>query len=141
MGMGASATSVSQGLMCSTKIQAPTVRKMVLALYMRRRAQQVAHRLQVVGHARHDVAGAVVLIEARVLLFQVNEEVVAQVELDLARDANQNPSLRVEKNALHQRDQNQQPSEDQNPVAGDSVAESIDGLFKHLGKKHPHRVG
>ena len=69
-----------------------------------RRAQQHAHRIQVVRHARHDVAGAVALIKARVLLLQLAEQVVAQVELDLARDADQNPALRVEKDALDQRD-------------------------------------
>ena len=34
-GMGASATSVSQGLMCSMNTSAKTLMKIVLALYMR----------------------------------------------------------------------------------------------------------
>jgi hypothetical protein len=57
-------------------------------------AEQHAHGIQVVGHAGHDVAGTVALIEARVLLLQFAEQVVAQVELDVARDADQNPALR-----------------------------------------------
>ena len=104
-------------------------------------AEQHAHCLQVVGHAGHDVAGAVTLIEARVLLFQVDEEVVAQVELDLARDADENPSLGVKKDAFDQRDSHQQPGEEQNPVASDPVAHPVDGLFQHLGKEHPNGIG
>ena len=38
---------------------------------MSRRPEQHAHGVQVVGHARHDVAGAVALVEARVLRFQL----------------------------------------------------------------------
>ena len=49
------------------------------------RAEQLAHGVQVVGRPRHDVAGAVLLEEARRLRFEVREEVVAEVELDLAR--------------------------------------------------------
>ncbi len=47
------------------------------------RAKQLAHGVQIIGGAGHDVAGAVRVIEAERLPFQVAEEIVAQVELDL----------------------------------------------------------
>ena len=76
------------------------------------RAEQHAHGIQVVGHAGHDVAGAIALIEARVLLLQFAEEIVAQVELDFARDADENPALGVEEDALDERDGDQQAGEE-----------------------------
>ena len=78
-----------------------------------RRAEQHAHGIQIIGQPGHDVAGAIALIEARVLLFQLAKEVVAQVELDLPRDADENPALRVEEDAFDQRDGDQQPGKEQ----------------------------
>src|SRR5208337_1937067 len=76
--------------------------------------EQHAHRVQVVGHARHDVAGAVAFVEARVLRFQLLEQVVAHVELDLTRNPDQNPALRIHENALDQVDPDQKQGEEQN---------------------------
>ena len=56
------------------------------------RADQHAHGVQVVGGARHDVAGTRALIEAVGEALQVREQVVAQVELNLARNADQDPA-------------------------------------------------
>jgi hypothetical protein len=97
------------------------------------RPQQHAHRVQVVGHARHDVAGAVALVEARVLRFQLLEQVVAQVELDLARDPDQNPALRVHENALDQVDGRPESGQTQNVPAGGSFLDGID--------RHPQNRG
>jgi hypothetical protein len=104
-------------------------------------AEQHAHGAQVVGQPGHDVAGAIALIEARVLHFQLAEEVVAQVELDLPRDADENPALRVEKDALDQSDRGQQAGEDEDSLAGDAVAHGVDGSLDDLGKEHPDGVG
>ena len=51
------------------------------------RAEELADGVEVIGGARHDVAGAVGVVEAGRLAFEVGEEVVAEVELDLARGA------------------------------------------------------
>jgi hypothetical protein len=102
-GMGASATRVSQGLMREQEVQREDGEEDGVGAVHERRAEQHAHGIQVVGHAGHDVAGAIALIEARVLLFEMAEEVVAQVEFDLARDADENPALGVEKDALDER--------------------------------------
>ena len=94
-----------------------------------RRPQQHAHRIQVVGHARHDVAGAVALVKARVLDFELAEQVVAQVEFDVARDADQNPALRVEKDAFDQADADQEPRENQDRLPRGTVF--LDRVDRH----------
>ena len=48
-------------------------------------AEEHADRVEVVGGARHDVAGAMGVVVAGRLAFEVGEDVVAEVELDLAR--------------------------------------------------------
>ena len=106
-----------------------------------RRAEQHAHGIQVVGHAGHDVAGAIALIEARVLLLQLAEEVVAQVELDLARDADENPALRVEEDALDQGDGDQERGEEQNQFPGRPSVDRVDGHAQDPGKLHGDDVG
>src|ERR1700748_641402 len=50
-----------------------------------RGGEGAADGVEVVGGARHDVASAVGVIEAGSLAFEVAEEVVAEIELDLAR--------------------------------------------------------
>ena len=57
-----------------------------------RRAEQHTDRIQVIGGARHDVAGAGSLVVGIGKLFQVLEKIVAQIEFDVARDANHNPA-------------------------------------------------
>jgi hypothetical protein len=106
-----------------------------------RRTKHHAHGIQVVGHPGHDVAGAVALVEARILALQVKEEVVAQIELDLPRYADQNPALSVKKDALDQRDGDQQPGEEQNLLAGYSVLHLVDGHLQDPGKLHRDRIG
>ena len=56
-------------------------------------------RVQIVGRPRHDVARAVLLEEAGRLGFEVREEVVAEVELDLARGSDDDLARDVEKGA------------------------------------------
>ena len=57
-----------------------------------RRAEQHANGVQVVGRARHNVAGAVTLVVGVAQVFQTREKIVAQVELDVARDADHDPA-------------------------------------------------
>ena len=104
------------------------------------RTEQHAHRVQVVGHARHDVAGAIALVEARVLRFQLAEQVVAQVELDLARDPDQNPALRIHENALDQVDRDQKQGKEQNVLAGGSVLDGIHRHAQNAGELHGDNV-
>ena len=106
------------------------------------RAEQHADRVEVVGHAGHDVAGAVVLIEAGVLGLELAEEVVAQVELDLAGDADEDPALGVEEDALGDRNQNQDAGELKDGGAGGLLAlERVCHALEHAGKLDPDGVG
>ena len=95
MGSGAKANSVSLGLMLSMKTSAPAVNTMVFAVYMMPGPDQHAHGVQIVGGARHDVAGARALIEAVGQPLQMREEIVAQIEFDFARDADQDPARQI----------------------------------------------
>src|ERR1039458_1198072 len=106
------------------------------------RAQQHAHGIQVIGHSGHNVAGAVALIEARVLPLQVAEEVVAQVELNLPRDADENPALGIEKDALGERNSDQQACEAENRFAvGLVLLQFVDGPSQDSGKLDRRRIG
>ncbi len=59
-----------------------------------------AHGVQVVGGPGHDVAGTGAPIEAEVERFKMAEEIVAQVELDLARDADDDPTRKELEDSL-----------------------------------------
>ena len=54
-----------------------------------RRPAEHAHGLQVVGGARHQVTGVVRVEERRRLALEVGEEIVAQIELDVAAHRHQ----------------------------------------------------
>ncbi len=105
------------------------------------RTEQHAHGVQVVGHARHQVAGAIALIEVCILLFQLSEEIVAQIELDIARDADQHPALSVEKNPFDERDGDQQQSQKKDVLARGAVLERVDGAAKYARKLDPDGIG
>ncbi len=60
------------------------------------RPEQLADGGKVIGGPRHDVAGAVALEESGGLAFEVGEEVVAEVELDLAGGADDDLPSEVE---------------------------------------------
>ncbi len=66
---------------------AAAVKTTVLAEYMIAGPSKLPHSVQIVRRARHDVAGAMVLEEARLLRFEPLEEIIADVELDLPRGA------------------------------------------------------
>jgi len=57
-----------------------------------RRAQQIAHRAQIVGSAGHNVAGAVALIVGVAEAFEAREQIVAQIEFNVARNADHDPA-------------------------------------------------
>ncbi len=64
------------------------------------RAQQHADGVQVVGRPGHDVAGAGALVVGVRKAFQVLEQIVAQVKLDLAGNADHDPAGQELKDAL-----------------------------------------
>ena len=135
-----SATRVSYGLMRSMKIQGDDGEQDGVGAVHDGRAEQHAHGVQVVGHAGHDVAGAMLLVEARVLPLQVVEEVVAQVELDLAGDADDDPAGAEEEDALDGGDSDQQPGIEQDLLPGDALVEIVDGNANDLREEDPDGV-
>ena len=67
-------------------------------------AEQHTDCVQVVGGAGHDVTGAVALVVGVGETLEVREQVVAQIELDVARDADDHPARQKLEDALEQRD-------------------------------------
>ena len=113
----------------------------MLALYMSAGPEQHAHGVQVVGHAGHDVAGAVALIETRVLQLQLAEEIVAQIELDVARDADENPALRVEKDAFDQEMATRSRAKIRISSRGRPFLDPVDGHAQNPGELHRDDIG
>ena len=117
------------------------MRKIGIGAIHQGRPQQHAHCVQVVGHARHDVAGAIALIKTGVLLFKLAKQIVAQVEFDLARNSDENPALRIKKNAFGQRDSNQQASEEKNHLVVCKIfLQLVDRESQHPGKLDCGRI-
>ena len=78
--------------MSSMKTSAPAVKTSVLAEYMIAGAEQHANRVQVIGGARHDVAGAGALVEGVGEALESGEQIVAKVELNVTGNADHNPA-------------------------------------------------
>ncbi len=75
------------------------------------RAQHHADRVQIVGGAGHDVAGAVFRVEVLRERDNVREQIVAQIELDVAGQADQDDAHPILEESLDQREQNHQRGE------------------------------
>ena len=73
-----------------------------------RRADHHAHGVQVVGGARHQVAGPVRLEVRQRQLLQVREEVVPHVVLDVPRRADQDAAHQEAEDAADEADRNEQ---------------------------------
>ena len=72
-----------------------------------RRANHHPHGVEIVGRARHEVAGPVAMVVRGLELLQAREEVVAQVELDVARGANHDAALQEAEDATERREAKQ----------------------------------
>ena len=68
------------------------------------------------------------------------EEVVAQVEFNFPRDADQNPAGQELEDSLGQSYADQQQGIDHQLVIGDSVAEAVDGSLDYFGEENPGAV-
>ena len=100
-------------------------------------AEQHAHRIQVVGGARHDVAGAGALIVGIGEALEVLEQVVAQIEFDVARDTNHDPARQELEDSLTERDGNhQQGVENQLLGRASAFLEIVQGHADDLRRLH-----
>ena len=98
------------------------------------RAEELADGVEVVGGAGHDVAGAVGVVEAGGLAFEVGEEVVAEVELDLARGADDDLAGDVEEDGRERGDQQQAQRVVDDLGLGDAVLHVVDGMADESGR-------
>ena len=105
-----------------------------------RRAEQHAHGVQVIGGAGHDVAGAGSLVVAVGKRFQMAKQIVAQIELDIARDADHDPAGKELENAFADRYGHQHEGVGGKLIAGDSRVQIVDGPADHQGKENPDAV-
>ena len=104
------------------------------------RAQQHADGVKVVGGAGHDVAGAGALIEAVGKPLQMREQIVAQVEFDLARDADQDPARQELEDGFDAGDGQQHEGVGQEFVTGYALVEIVDGAANDQRKENPDPV-
>jgi hypothetical protein len=96
-----------------------------------RRADHHPHRVEIVGRARHQVAGAVRLEIRQRQLLQVREEVVAHVVLDVAGGADQNPAREELEDAAEQTDREQQRAVAGQLAARHALCEIVDRAPEH----------
>ena len=104
------------------------------------RAEQHPNRVQVVGGAGHNVARAVALIVGIGEAFEVGKEVVAQIELNIAGDADDHPARQKLEDTLGQRDGNDEQRVGEKFLAGDGGVQIVDGAAQDLRKENPDSV-
>ena len=100
-------------------------------------AEEHADGVEVVGHARHDVAGAALLVVLGGLLFELQEEIVAEVEFDVAGDADEDPAREEQEDALGDGDGDKQPGVEEDLLAGDAMVEVVYGGSDDAGEEYP----
>ena len=83
--------------------------------------EEHADGVEVVGHARHDVAGAALLVVLGGLLLKLQEEVVAEVEFDVAGDADEDPAREEEEDAFGDGDGDEQAGVEEDLLAGHAM--------------------
>ena len=110
-GAGISAISVSRTSACSITATESISMTQVSVQYMMPGPEHHAHRIQIVGAARHDVARAVAAVEILRKLHQMAKQIVAQIEFDVARDADDDDAHPVLKHAFDERQADQQPGQ------------------------------
>ena len=109
-GSGSSAMSVSRQSIDSIRTIATTNDEDRVGRVHHRRADHHADGVQVVGGARHQVAGPVPVEIPERQPLQAGEEGVADVVLDVARRADQDPPHQEPEDAAHDGDAEQRPA-------------------------------
>ncbi len=104
------------------------------------RAQQIAHGVQVVGSAGHDVAGAVALIVGVRKAFEVSEQIVAQVKFDVARNADDYPAGQELEDALGDKNGDHGQRVLHELLGGHSGMEIVGRMAENLRKLNRNRV-
>ena len=140
MGSGAKAKSVSLGADTQHEDQRAGGEHHRVGGVHDARADQHAHGVEVVGGTRHDVAGARALVEAVGEPLQVREQIVAQVKLDFARDADQDPASQELEDGLGNRDGQQRPGVEQQLMNIDLFVQVVDSAPNDQRKQYPDAI-
>ena len=102
--------------------------------------EQHPDRVEVVGGAGHNVARAVALIVGVGEAFEVREQVVAQIELDVAGDTDDHPARQKLEDSLGQRDGDDEQGVGEKFLAGYAGVKIVDGAAEDLRKEYPDSV-
>ena len=81
------------------------------------RAEDHAHGVQIVGGARHQFAGAVADVEFRLHKEKAIQQIAADIEFDVARNADENPTSHERKHGSHRNESDKQQAIDAECVA------------------------
>src|SRR5262249_40598884 len=105
-----------------------------------RGAQQVADGVQVIGGLGHDVAGAVALVVGVGEALQVREQVISQVELDVARNTDDHPPGQKLKDTLGKCDTDDHQRIGEQFRTSHALIESVYCFANDLGEENPDAV-
>src|ERR1019366_1683464 len=105
-----------------------------------RRAEKLANGAEVVGRARHDVAGAMRMVETGGLAFEVGEEIVAKIEFDLTGRSDDDLARDVEEDGGECGDHQQAKRVVDDLGFGDAVFHVIDGVADDERKNYADDV-
>ena len=94
-------------------------------------ARHHADGIEVAGRSRHDVAGAIARVEAGGKRDQVLKEVVADFELDVARNADEDHPHPILKVAFDSRNANQRGGEPKDGLNAEAALQRIDSGANH----------
>ncbi len=97
------------------------------------RSDHHAHGAQVAGRAGHQVAGPVGLIEGQRQALEVPEEVVADVVLDVARRADDDPPHEEAEDAADDRHADGEQRVDEQLARGDAARQVVDRMLQNPG--------
>jgi hypothetical protein len=103
-------------------------------------AEQHPDGEEVVGGAGHNVTRAIALVVGVREAFEVREQVVAQIELDIAGDADDYPARQKLEDSLGQRDGDDEQGVGEQFLAGHAGLKIVDGAAEDLRKEYPDSV-
>ena len=104
------------------------------------RTEQHADGVEIVGGAGHDVAGAVALVVGVGEALQVLEQVVAQIEFDIAGDADDDPARQKLEDAFDEGDGDYEQGVGQEFLAGYTGVKIVDRAAQDLREEDPDSV-
>ncbi len=104
-------------------------------------AEHHADGVEIVGGARHDVAGAVFRVEVLRERDDMGEQIVAQIELDVARQADEDDAHPILKNSLDHREQHDQRGEFEDQRKAKAFHQRIDAAADGQWQRGLHDIG